>query len=318
VKFLFVMDPVEGIDITKDSTFVFLAEAQSRGHENFYCGIEDLIAGSNGLAANTCTIEVNHTQDSHWAFGERAMRDCNDFDCIFMRKDPPFDSDFFFATHLLSLVDDRKVFMFNRPAALREASEKMFIMRYPDLIAPTIVSSDSAQILSFCDEVGGDIVVKPLDGCAGAGIFRVRHGDLNNRSILETITENGLHQVMAQKFLAASRQGDMRLIVIDGEPMGAMARVPRDDDLRGNIHVGGSCIAAQIGKREREIVAAVAPALDELGIYFSGFDIIGDCLTEVNVTSPTGVQEINTLSNVKLEADVIDMVERKVAALPGT
>ncbi len=316
MKFLYVMDPIDGIDITKDSTFVFLAESQSRGHENYYCGIGDLVAGGDGLSANACTVEVNHTQGSHWSFGERAVRNCNDFDCVFMRKDPPFDSDFFFATHLLSLVDDRKVFMFNRPAALREVSEKMFIMRYPDLIAPTIVTSESARALAFCDEVGGDIVVKPLDGCGGAGIFRVRHGDLNNRSILETITENGRHQIMAQKFLPASRQGDMRLIVIDGEAAGAMARVPRSDDLRGNIHVGGSCIAATIGDREREIVAAVAPALDELGIYFAGLDIIGDCLTEVNVTSPTGVQEINSLSGVKLEADVIDMVERKVAALP--
>jgi glutathione synthase len=311
------MDPVEGIDITKDSTFLFLAEGQARGHENYYCGIADLFARSGGLSANTCTIEVSHTQGSHWAFGERAMLDCNGFDCIFMRKDPPFDSDFFFATHLLSLVDDDQVFMFNKPAALREASEKMFIMRYPDLIAETIVSSDSARVLEFCDDVGGDIVVKPLDGCGGAGIFRVRHGDLNNRSILETLTENGLHQIMAQRFLPASRQGDMRLIVIDGEPAGAMARVPRDDDLRGNIHVGGSCITATIGDREREITAALAPALGELGIFFAGLDIIGDCLTEVNVTSPTGLQEINALSGLKLEADVIDMVERKVGELPG-
>lgn len=317
MKFLFVMDPIEGIDITKDSTFVFLAEAQERGHENYYCGIGDLIARGNGLTANACTIEVNRSQGSHWAFGPRALLDCNGFDCIFMRKDPPFDSDFFFATHLLSLVDDRRVFMFNRPAALREASEKLFIMRYPDLIAETIVSSDAAYVLQFCEEVGGDIVVKPLDGCGGAGIFRVRKGDLNNRSILETITEDGRHQIMAQKFLPASRQGDMRLIVIDGRAAGAMARVPREDDLRGNIHVGGTCIAAAVGDREQEIVAALAPALDELGIYFAGLDIIGDCLTEVNVTSPTGIQEINALSGVKLEVDVIDMVERKVRALPG-
>jgi glutathione synthase len=316
VKFLFVMDPIEGIDITKDTTFVFLAEAQARGHESFYCGITDLYARGGRLFARACPLEVHHVQGAHWKFGARVDLDAESFECIFMRKDPPFDSDFYFSTQLLSLVDDRKVFMFNRPAALREASEKMFIMRYPELIAETMVSADAARILAFAHEVGGDIVVKPLDGCGGAGIFRVREGDLNNRSILETLTEEGRHQIMAQRFLPESRVGDMRLIVIDGEPAGAMKRVPRDDDLRGNIHVGGRCVAADIGAREKEIVDALKPSLAELGIYFAGLDIIGDCLTEVNVTSPTGVQEVNALSGLKLESDVIDMVERKVAELP--
>jgi glutathione synthase len=311
------MDPIEGIDITKDTTFVFLAEAQARGHHNYYCGITDLYAHGGSVSAHARTLEVNHTQGSHWKFGAAASVGAESFDCIFMRKDPPFDSDFYFSTHLLSLVDESKVFMFNRPLALREASEKMFIMRYPQFIAETMVSANAARILEFCAKVGGDIVVKPLDGCGGMGIFRVREGDLNNRSILETLTEEGRHQIMAQRFLPASREGDMRLIVIDGQAAGAMKRVPRADDLRGNIHVGGTCIAAEIGAREREIVAAVAPALDELGIYFAGLDIIGDCLTEVNVTSPTGVQEVNTLSGVKLETQVIDMVERRVGELPG-
>lgn len=231
-----------------------------------------------------------------------------------MRKDPPFDIDFFFSTHLQSLIDDSRTFVFNRACGLREATEKLFILRYPDLIAETLVSANATQILSFADEVGGDIVVKPLDGCGGLGIFRVTRGDLNTNSILETITDNGRRQVMAQRFLPESRDGDMRLIVLDGRPLGAMKRIPRDDDLRGNIHVGGRCVAAEIGERERSICERLAPAMRELGIYFAGLDIIGDYLTEVNVTSPTGIQEINRLDGAKLEAAVIDFVESKCEA----
>ena len=316
MNFLIVMDPIESVDVTKDTTFLFLKESQSRGHVNYYCGIHDLVVEGGRVRASCRTLKVNDVQGSHFELGPVVTLDINEsIDSVFMRKDPPFDTEFFFSTHIQSLIDSNKVFMFNRPSGLREATEKLFILRFPELIAETFVSARGKEILDFCERTGGDIVVKPLDGCGGLGIFRVRTGDLNNRSILETITEDGRRQVMAQRFLPESRDGDMRLMMIDGEPVGAMKRVPRDDDLRGNIHVGGTCIAAEIGDREREICRELAPSMRELGLYFAGLDIIGTYLTEVNVTSPTGIQEINRLSNVKLEANAIDFVEQKVGEL---
>jgi len=315
MKFLFVMDPIERINITKDTTFVFLQESQARGHKNFYCGIRDLLVADGKVHALSSPIEVKPVQGEHWKFGGSDFVECESFDAVFMRKDPPFDIDFFFATHLLSLIDPTKTFLFNRPSGLREATEKLFIMRFPDLIPETIVTADPAQILTFCGEVGGDIVVKPLDGCGGMGIFRITSGDLNTHSILEMVTREGSRQIMAQRYLPESRKGDQRLIYCDGRALGTMLRVPREDELRGNIHVGGTCVHAEIGHREIEIVNRLAPALDDLGIYFAGLDIIGDRLTEVNVTSPTGIQEINTLNSAHLESDVIDLVEAKCREL---
>ncbi|MFQ5477609.1 MAG: glutathione synthase [Candidatus Binatia bacterium] len=314
MKFLHVMDPIEGIDITLDTSFLFLSEAQNRGHENYYCGIQQL-SFSAGTRASCAPLRVRPVQGEHHAVGEYADHAAEDFDAVFMRKDPPFDTDFFFATHLLSLVNAGRTFVFNNPTALREINEKLSILKFPDLIAETIVSADISRIIDFVNEVGGDIVVKPLDGCGGQGIFRIRRGDLNTRSILETSTFGGKRQIMAQRFLPESREGDLRLIYLDGRAAGAIRRVPCDDDLRGNLHVGGSAVKAEVGPREIEICEALTPLLSELGIYFAGLDVIGGCLTEINVTSPTGVQEIDRLCGLKLEAEVIDLVERKVGEL---
>ncbi len=310
------MDPIEGIDISKDTSFVFIREAQDRGHDNHYCGIKDLAVRNGGLSAHATKLGITEVQGQHWSFGEWDWQSAAGFDAIFMRKDPPFDIDFYFATHLLSLIDQTKTFVFNRPEGLREATEKLFILRFPDLIAETVVSADVSELLSF-GKATGDMVVKPLDGCGGMGVFRIASGDLNTHSILESATAGGHRQVMAQRYLPESRQGDKRVIYIDGRAAGCMTRVPKDDDLRSNIHVGGNCVASEIGEREREICDRLAPELDRLGIYFAGLDVIGPYLTEVNVTSPTGVQETNRLTGTKLEVEVIDMVEAKCAALAG-
>ncbi|MBI5505093.1 MAG: glutathione synthase [Deltaproteobacteria bacterium] len=315
MKFLHVMDPIERIDITKDTSFVFIREAQDRGHDNFYCSIADLSFQDGRVMVRAASLRVSPVQGSHADTGEWLWREAEEFHCVFMRKDPPFDTDFFFATHLLSLIDARKTLVFNDAAGLREATEKLFILRFPELIAPTMVAASPDVILAFRDRVGGDIVVKPLDGCGGLGIFRIAPGDLNTYSILETSTHHGTRPVMAQRFLPESRQGDVRLLYLDGKPLGAVRRVPRQDDLRGNIHVGGVVVATEIGEREKNICATLAPQLEALGIWFAGLDVIGDYLTEVNVTSPTGVQEANRLSGVKLEAKVIESVERKCAGL---
>jgi glutathione synthase len=315
VKFLHVMDPIERVDITKDTSFVFIRESQMRGHENFYCGTSDLAFDRGRVVARVATLTVSDVQGSHAEVRDWNWVAAEEFHCVFMRKDPPFDTDFFFATHLLSLIDEKKTFVFNRASGLREATEKMFILRFPELIAETMVSASPDAILEFRDRVGGDIVVKPLDGCGGLGIFRISQGDLNTYSILETSTRHGLRPVMAQRFLPESRTGDMRLLYLDGKPLGAIRRVPKDTDLRGNIHVGGTVIPADIGEREQAICRALAPALDELGIYFAGLDVIGTYLTEVNVTSPTGVQESNRIGGFRLETKVIEFVEGKCAAL---
>ena len=314
MRILHVMDPIGGIDITKDTSFVFIREAQERGHDNHYCGIADLAVRNGTLSARAAKLTVTEVQGEHSTLGPHAWQDAESFAAVFMRKDPPFDTDFFFATHLLSLIDQTKTLVFNRPEGLREATEKLFILRFPDLITETIVSANSEELLAF-GRTTGDIVIKPLDGCGGMGVFRISNGDLNTHSILESATAGGRRQVMAQRYLPESRQGDKRVIYIDGRAAGCMTRVPQDDDLRSNIHVGGNCVASEIGDREREICTRLAPELDRLGIYFAGLDVIGPYLTEVNVTSPTGVQETNRLSGTKLEAEVIDMVEAKCAGL---
>jgi len=315
VKLLHVMDPIERIDITKDTSFVFIREAQDRGHDNYICGIADLAFQDGAVLARAATLKVAPVQGSHAEVGDYQWRPAHEFQCVFMRKDPPFDTDFFFSTHLLSLIDVSRTFVFNDAAGLREASEKLFILRFPDLIAETMVSASPDAILSFRDKVGGDIVVKPLDGCGGLGIFRIAPGDLNTYSILETSTRHGMRPVMAQRFLPESRAGDVRLLYLDGKPLGAIKRVPRETDLRGNIHVGGTVVPTDIGERERRICERLAPSLDALGIYFAGLDVIGEYLSEVNVTSPTGVQEANRLGSARLESQVIEFVERKCAGL---
>jgi glutathione synthase len=315
MKFLYVIDPIERWDITKDTTFVFMAESQARSHENYACSIQDLMVEGGQVYVACTPIQVAPAQGHHWKYGKREIVEAESFDAVFMRKDPPFDIDFYFSTHLLSLIDEKKTFVFNRASGLREANEKLYILRFPELAPETFVSAEAAQLLGFCDKVGGDMVVKPLDGSGGMGIFRVTRGDLNTHSILETMTREGRRMIMAQRFLPASREGDMRLIYLDGEALGAMKRVPRSDDLRGNIHVGGTCIKAEIGPREREICARLAPAMRELGLWFAGLDIIGGYLTEANVTSPTGIQEINRLYGTKIETHVIDFVERRCREL---
>jgi glutathione synthase len=309
------MDPIERVNVTKDTTFVFMAESQARGHEIHICGIRDLSVYEGRLHVSSSSVHVKPIQGDHWRSGDLQFHPAESFDCIFARKDPPFDIDFFYSTHLLTLVDQKKTFVFNDPHGLREASEKLFILRFPDLIAETLVTSDPVQLLAFCGKVGGDIVVKPLDGCGGSNIFRVRSGDLNTHPILEMMTREGTRQVMGQRFLPESRRGDMRLIYLNGEALGAVLRVPREDDLRGNIHVGGTCVEVKVGDRERTICRRLEPELTKLGIFFAGLDVIGTYLTEVNVTSPTGIQEINRLDGVKLEARVIDFVEERVRGL---
>jgi glutathione synthase len=235
---------------------------------------------------------------------------------VFMRKDPPFDMAYFFATHVLGLADPAATLVVNDPRGLREANEKLYSLHFPDLIPESLVTADPARLKTFMETLGGEMIVKPLDGCGGAGVFHLHRGDRNLNAILEVSTLNATRLVMAQRYLPAIRSdGDKRLIVLAGEPLGAIRRVPQEDETRGNIHVGGRVERAPVDARDREICRRMAPRLAADGLYFVGLDIIGGLVTEVNVTSPTGVQEIDRLDGACLEGRVLDWVETRAARL---
>jgi glutathione synthase len=314
-KFAFIMDPLERVLVDKDTTFVFMLEAQFRGHEIYSLGIRDLHARGPKVIARARQCEVMRKDPHHRFLDDGAEYPLETFDAVFMRKDPPADAAYLYATMLLSLADTRRTFVINNPAGLREANEKLYSLNFPDAIPPTLVTYEIPRLKSFLEEQGGEMIVKPLDGHGGEGVFLVTTKDRNLGAILETVTQYESRLIMAQRYLPEARNGDKRLIVLDGEPLGCTLRVPRDDEHRGNIHVGGTCVKAPVTARDRDLCRMLKPRLERDGLYFVGLDIIGDYLTEVNVTSPTGVQEIDRLDGANLEGKVIDFVEARVAAL---
>lgn len=305
-----IMDPIGKIDIDKDSTFVLMLEAQKRAHDLYYMELDDLSIRGTTPEGNFRRVNVVRANPHH-KFGTAASKPLSWFDVILMRKDPPFDMKFFFATLLLSLVDERKCLVVNHPRGLREANEKLYSLNFPELIPPTLVSGNMEQLKQFMKEQGGEMIIKPLDGCGGSGVFYLNQKDRNTNALLETATDNGKRPIMAQRYIPEVRKGDKRIIVVDGEPLGAILRVPREDETRSNIHVGGRVVKADLTARDREICRVMAPSLKKLGLYFVGLDVIGSYLTEVNVTSPTGVQEVNALDKVHLESRIIDFIEKK-------
>ncbi|HZZ07522.1 MAG TPA: glutathione synthase [Candidatus Binataceae bacterium] len=314
-KFAFVMDSLDAVLPDKDTTFAFMLEAIGRGHQTYFVALLDLFAvGSRPFAqARQCTVM---RATPHYRFlDDGAEYGLEAFDAIFMRKDPPADAVYLYATMLLSLADRRRTFVINEPAGLREANEKLYALNFPEAIPPTLVTQNIARLKRFMAEQGGQMIVKPLDGHGGESVFLASADDRNLNAILEAVTRFESRPIMAQRYLAEIRNGDKRLIVLDGDPLGCMLRVPRDDENRGNIHVGGNCVKAEVTARDREICRMIRPRLKRDGLYFVGLDIIGNYLTEVNVTSPTGIQEIDRLDGVNLEAKVIDFVEARVAAL---
>ncbi|MGH7932380.1 MAG: glutathione synthase [Candidatus Binataceae bacterium] len=316
-KFAFVMDALEGMLPNKDTTFTFMLESLVRGHEVFHLGLPDLYATGHQAFGRARRCVVMRSAPYYRFLDEGADYPLEAFDAIFMRKDPPADAVYLYATMLLSLADSRHTFVLNAPAGLREANEKLYALNFPGAIPPTLVTYEIARLKKFMASQGGEMIVKPLDGHGGESVFLARTDDRNLNAILEAVTCFESRPIMAQRYVPEIRNGDKRLIVLDGEPLGCMLRVPRDDEHRGNIHVGGNCVKAAMTARDREICRMLSPRLHRDGLYFVGLDIIGDYLTEVNVTSPTGIQEIDSLDGVNLEARVIDFVEARTAALPG-
>jgi glutathione synthase len=314
MRFAFIMDPIQHVLIDKDTTFVFMLEAQARGHEVWYLEMSDLFIERTRAMGRARQIELRRELDNHFTFGAEHTGPLGEFDAIFMRKDPPFDIAYLHATQLLDLAQNEGAVVLNRPAGLRAANEKLYALNFPSVIPVTLITHDAKRLKAFLDELGGEMIIKPIDGHGGAGIFYVRQDDRNLNSILETLTQDGSEAIIAQQYIPEVRQGDKRLIALNGEPIGCTLRVPRADENRGNIHVGGTCVKADITDRDKEVCQTVAPFLQRDGLYFVGLDIIGDYLTEVNVTSPTGVQEIDRLNQTCLEAQVIDFAERQVTA----
>jgi len=303
------MDPFDTVLFDRDTTFVLMREAQRRGHEVYACLLSGLRRSSSGTEASVVAARTTDNEAEPIVAGAASQMAASDFDVVWMRKDPPFDMRYIFATYLLDGVDPDKTLVLNRPSGLREANEKCFILQFPDLIPETTVTMDPGQVYQFIERQGGQCIVKPLDGMGGLGVFLLRSDDPNLSSLIETSTEFGNKYVMLQAYVPAARLGDKRIIIIDGEPVGATLRVPPEGELRGNIHVGATCEKAPLTARDRQICETIAPLLRQHGLAFVGIDVLGDYLTEVNVTSPTGVQEINRLDNTCLEAVMWDWIE---------
>ena len=309
LKMAFVMDPVDTINTEKDTTFVIMLEAQTRGHEVYYLELKDLFITNGTAYGNATSINLERSED-FYKLGKTKTMPLDSFDVIWMRKDPPVNQDFLYATYILSLVDENKTKVLNNPTGIRESNEKLYSLFFDEVIPRYIVTKNITQLRDFLSEIGGEMVVKPLDGHGGEGIFYVREGDRNANVILEAITKFGTEYVIAQKFIEEVSVGDKRIILLNGEPLGAVLRVPKPGgEFRSNFHSGGSPAQSDLTQRDIEICKTIGPRLRNDGLYFVGIDVIGGYVTEINTTSPTGVQEINNLNGVKLETEVIKFAE---------
>jgi glutathione synthase len=307
------MDPIESIDIQGDTTFVLMLEAQQRGHRVLYVLPDDLGVAGGEVVARARPVTLRREVGRHVDIGEpRILALDREADVVFQRKDPPVDAAYVTTTQILALC--RRDLVLNRPEGILTANEKLYALNFADLMPETRVTHSIATLREFMHELGGEMIVKPLDGRGGEGIFHVHEADRNLVSILEQSTTFESRRVMAQQYLPAVREGDKRLLLVDGEPLGAVMRVPAEGEHRANFHVGGSAAKTVLDANDRRIIERLAPSLRRDGLFFVGVDVIGGLLTEVNVTSPTGVQEVNTLEGRRLEVDILDAVEARLSS----
>ena len=315
MNLLFIADPLQSFKIYKDTTFAMMREAQRRGHTLAVCEPRH-VKWQRGSQVTAKMLDIRLTGDAvQWyeAQPERIAA-LADFDAVLMRKDPPFDSEYFYATHLLEQAERDGAKVFNKPRALRDHPEKLAIMEFPQFIGPTLVTRDAADIRQFHAE-HHDIILKPLDGMGGMGIFRVGPDGLNLGSITETLNRDGAQSVMVQKFLPEITEGDKRILIIGGKPVPfCLARIPQGSEVRGNLAAGGKGVARALSARDLEIGEALGPVLQERGLLLAGVDVIGDCVTEINVTSPTCFQEIFEQTGCDVAKLFVDALEAGVAA----
>ncbi len=307
-----VMDPIQSITIQKDSTFAMLLEAQRRGWNIWYMEQSDLFLEGDKTYSRMQQLKVEDNP-SHWHdLSSERIKPLDELDVILMRVDPPFDMEYIYTTYLLEQAERHGSLIVNRPQSLRDANEKLFTARFPQCCAPTIVARNHSHILTFLEKYG-DIILKPLGGMGGASIFRIRQGDPNTNVILETLTSHGTQFTMAQRFVPEISAGDKRILMINGEPVPyALARIPKPGETRGNLAAGGSGRGQPLSENDFKIAREVGPTLREYGILFAGLDVIGDYLTEINVTSPTCIRELDKQFNLNISGTLMDCIEEKL------
>ena len=314
VRLGIVMDPIASISYKKDSSLAMLLAAQARGWSLFYMEQRDLYQGTGQARARMRPLKVFADATRWFELGEEQDSALGELDVILMRKDPPFDMEFVYSTYLLEQAERDGVLIVNKPQSLRDCNEKLFATQFPQCMAPTLVSR-RADILREFAATHGDVILKPLDGMGGASVFRHRQGDPNLSVILETLTQHGHQQIMAQAYLPQIVDGDKRILMIDGEPVPyCLARIPASGETRGNLAAGGRGEARPLTERDRWIAAQVGPSLREKGLLFVGLDVIGDSLTEINVTSPTCIREIDAAYNTDIGGQLMDAIERQLSA----
>ena len=313
MELLFVADPLEHFKIHKDTTFAMMREAAARGHALFACEPQDLVWQRGGrVTAHVRALRLTGDARDWFAAEPPAARALADLDAVVMRKDPPFDSEYFYATHLLEQAEREGARVFNRPRALRDHPEKLAILEFPQFIGPTLVTRDEGDVKRFHAE-HRDIILKPLDGMGGMGIFRVGPDGLNLGSIIETLNRGGAQTVMVQRYLPEIADGDKRILVIAGVPVPyCLARIPQGSEIRGNLAAGGKGVARPLTPRDREIAEGLGPLLAARGLLLVGLDVIGECLTEINVTSPTCFQEIMQQTGCDVAALFVDALEAQI------
>ncbi len=304
------MDPIADIEVAGDSSFALLLEAQVRGHDIFYYRPDNLSLRDGAVVARGASLRVADEEGAHFELGDMRQQNLAELDVVLLRQDPPFDMNYITTTHLLERIHP-KTLVVNDPAHVRNAPEKLFVFDYPDLMPPTLVTRNIADVQAFRAEYK-DIIIKPLYGNGGAAVFRLKLDDSNLAALVETFQEMAPEPFMVQQFRPEVAKGDKRIILVDGEIAGAINRVPPKGETRSNMHIGGKPEAAKLTGREEEICGALAPELKRRGLIFTGIDVIGDYLTEINVTSPTGIRQIKAFGGPDIAAMIWDVVDDKV------
>ncbi len=311
MKVAFQMDPIESVDLNADSTFRLAEEAQERGHTLFFYTPDKLSYREGRIMACAAPLTVQRVQGDHAHLGQMQDMDLADFDVVWLRQDPPFDMSYITTTHFLDRLKGQTLVV-NDPFWVRNAPEKLLVLDFPDLMPPTTIARDLSVLKAF-KETHRDVILKPLYGNGGAGVFRLGPNDRNLNALHEVFSALNREPMIVQKFLPAVANGDKRIILVDGDPVGAINRVPAEGETRSNMHVGGRPEKTGLTPRDREICAAIGPRLRDMGQIFVGIDVIGDYLTEINVTSPTGIQELERFDGVNVAAKIWDTVEARCA-----
>ncbi|PCI59944.1 MAG: glutathione synthase [Gammaproteobacteria bacterium] len=312
IKLGIVMDPIATVKVHKDSTMAMMLEAQKRGYELYYIEMKDLYLDQGRCFANTCTVKVFDNEECWYQLGEPQNIALSELDAVLMRKDPPFDTEYIYATYMLERAEVEGTLIVNKPQSLRDCNEKLFTAWFPELTPRTLVTRNAGQIRDFHQELK-DIIIKPLDGMGGSSIFRIKEDDVNVGVIIETLTEHGNIYAMVQEYMPAIKDGDKRILIVNGEPMPyCLARIPAQGETRGNLAAGGRGVAQPLSATDKMIADSIAPELKKRGLYFVGLDVIGDKVTEINVTSPTCIREIEAAYPINISGKLMDAIEENI------